>query len=70
MIENAKDKGVTRCANPRGPVGEKPPSDARTELCDIAVIITVHCLGNRGLDGVGAAPMIGVDAVKDLPVSC
>ena len=39
MIKNAKNKGVTRRASPRGPVGEKPPSDARAELRDIAVIV-------------------------------
>ena len=39
MIKNAKNKWVTRRASPLGPVGEKPPSDARAELRDIAVIV-------------------------------
>ena len=39
MIKNAKNKWVTRRASPRGPVDEKPPSDARAELRDIAVIV-------------------------------
>ena len=39
MIKNAKNKWVTRRASPRGPVGEKPPSDARAKLRDVAVIV-------------------------------